>query len=58
MAKLCVITGSPESSRTRGRRSRIAWEAHTHGEEKEKEQITYMRLVAEAMDGEAVLARP
>ncbi len=49
MARLCVITGSPESSRIEGRRSTVAWEAHRHGEEKEKEKNTYMRLVAEAM---------
>jgi hypothetical protein len=46
MARLCVITGSSESSRTRGRRSTVAWEAHRHREE--KEQNTYTRLVAEA----------
>jgi hypothetical protein len=44
-----VITGSPESSKTGGRRGTIAWEEHRHGEEKEEEQNTYMRLVAEAM---------
>ena len=49
MARLCVITGSPESSKTGGRRGIVAWEAHRHGEEKEKEKNTYMRLVAEAM---------
>jgi hypothetical protein len=49
MARLCVITGSPESSKTGGRRGIVAWEEHRHGEEKEEEQNTYMRLVAEAM---------
>ncbi|KAK1645011.1 hypothetical protein QYE76_062816 [Lolium multiflorum] len=49
IARLCVITGSPGSSKTGGRRSTVAWEAHGHGAEKETERITYMRLVAEAM---------